>query len=171
MKKIVLMVITAYILCVSIGVSEARYYNNDWVPKQGVHIYNVVAAHDFNKYGRNIIIGIEKCNIQSYGNDSYVYAINIGQFVSEKPFYPKQIYIASEYDSVTINAENPRRDEGLVNTIDRIIYAYDTGKVNRVILSAQNVLLIRIITTQNMQYDFYATEDYIRELKQVANWS
>ena len=82
--------------------------------------------------------------------------------------------IASEWDSVEIPAtyeDRTNRTKGLDYVTDRIVYFMDPGKVNRVILSVDSKMLIRITSTNNIVYDFYPSPLYISYAKKVANWA
>lgn len=170
MKKIILLLVTI-LFFISGTVSEAMYANNDWVGNYGVHCYNAIALNDFNEYGEKYVIGIEKVNFKSNDNSMYMYAISFAQPIpiGKKPITPQKIMLASEQDYLSIEFSQPKIDAGTNSIIIKQFYI-DTDRMNSLILNSNENILIRVITTDGFRYDFYATDSYLNELKQVARW-
>ena len=172
--KIFSFIFIAWAIIANICDAMAIYNTYDMVTSPSYHRYSAYASDIFSKKGKNMIIHIEKCNVVSdyTKEDRYAYAIEVTQRVDQNPFTIKQIMIASESDSVVINApDTPNRTTGLDLVDDRIVYSYDPGKVNRVIDSVQYKMLIRITTNQNVIYDFYPSSLFIEYAKRVSKWS
>lgn len=153
--------------------SDAIYDTYEDITSPGWHRYGAYVADTFFQ-NKLIGITIEKCDVVDDTRptvDSYAYAISILQLTNEHPFSVKKIMIASEWDSIEITANKVNRSEGLDFITDRILYFTDPGKVNRVILSVDSKMLIRITSTNNVVYDFYPSLLYISYAKKVANWA
>lgn len=172
MNKIIIerFALIIFISCVSFIMCGEICYSKAVFKISGENGAYSAAAYDYvRRNGNDYTFGIYKNRIN--GN-YYYYTIGFMQPTSYNSINIKQIIIASDYDSVMINAPyKANRNIGIVKTLDLIDYEYDPGKVNRVLLSADYRLLIRIIDKNNYIYDFYLYEDFIKCCKKVAEWS
>ena len=153
--------------------ADAFFMTGEEEAKSDYRHFFASSIDTYMKNGMEYTIAINKnCIVRPYRDNYYFYVILFQQPNTHNVINIKQVLIASEYDSVVINAPYvPDRNVGLKFINDAFEYSYDPGKVNRVILRAESHLLIRFISTQNKYYDFYATPDFIECAQKVARWS
>ena len=123
----------------------------------------------------NIILQIGKVGFDGIVGEPrmYFYKINIVQ-AAPATINVKELTLMSEIDSITIPEQffkNKHRQSGTDLTVDTIGYNGDPGRVNVVIDSIVNKMIIKIKTTNNKIYTLHPSQDFIAGLKRVAKWS
>ena len=174
-KKAILTVMLFLFLFANVGYTQSTYQTGEeksLYPNSRQFFASAYAGffHDGVPFG----IQVNKdCVVRPYLPNYYTYDIMIVQ-AREWEYTPiniKQIIISNGKGFVIIkvpyNHKRAIKDTGIIDTV----YYNNVGELNRLILNAQGTMLIRIVTDQNRNYDFYSDDEFLYNLRRVANWS
>lgn len=171
MKKIIisfLLVLSYLSVCNAEAIYDTSERNID-----GTIYYE---AYVFDRFDEaNIILNIGKAGFDGIVGEPRMYFYKI-QIVQSTPatFNVKELTLMSEIDSITIPEnffKDKHRQSGIDFTVDTIGYTGDPGRVNVVIDSIINKMIIKIKTFDNRIYNLHPSPDFISGLKRVAKWS